>query len=135
MSRRTIGQLASQVGVNVETIRYYHRRGLLAQPEPLQGGWRHYGQDALLTVRFIKLMQDFGFTLREIKGLLSHFPDVEAFCGNAQRAAESKIAQLKEDIRRLSRIRAALSQLSETCRQGGNAAECPAWKAFLGGFD
>ncbi len=134
MSQRTIGWLANEAGVNVETIRYYHRRGLLVQPEPLEGRWRHYSQDALLTVRYIKLMQDFGFTLREIKDLLSHFPDVEAFCLGTRRAAALKIAQLEESIRRLSQIRKALGQLSETCRQGGNAAECPAWKALLG-FD
>ena len=87
MSGRTIGGLAREAGVNVETIRYYQRRGLLAQPERLHGQWRYYGREALLTVRFIKVMQDFGFTLREIKGLLSHFPDLEAFCQSASRAA------------------------------------------------
>ncbi len=135
MSGRTIGRLARDAGVNVETIRYYHRRGLLAKPEALPGQWRSYSREALLAVRFIKLMQSLGFTLREIRELLSHFPDIDAFCQSAAHAAASKISQLEEDIRRLSRVKDGLTELAETCSRGGDVAECPAWKALLGEFD
>ena len=109
MSGRTIGGLASEAGVSVETIRYYQRKGLLPEPEPLRGQWRHYGQQALMLVRFIKLMQGFGFTLRDIKELLSHFPDVEGFCQSATGATASKISQLEKEIGRLKRVRDALT--------------------------
>ncbi len=135
MSARTIGRLAREVGVNVETIRYYQRKGLLDKPEPLYGKWRHYNAEALMALRFIKLMQRLGFSLREIKELLAYFPDMEGFCQRAGRAAALKISQLEQDIRRLSRVKKLLGDLAETCSQGGDPSECPAWKALLGELD
>ncbi len=79
MSGRTIGQLAREACVNVETIRYYQRRGLIPQPQAVDGRWRHYGDEAFFLLRFIKLMQRLGFSLREIQALLAHFPTRKRF--------------------------------------------------------
>lgn len=72
MARRalTIGRLAAAAGVNVETIRYYQRRGLLDEPNKPFQGYRHYPDDTVKRVRFIKRAQALGFTLEEIAGLL-----------------------------------------------------------------
>ncbi len=131
MGARTIGQLARQARVNVETIRYYQRRGLLPQPEAVEGRWRHYGDDAFFLLRFIKLMQGLGFSLREIKALLAPLPDTEEFCEAAREATESKIVQLQADIRGLSEIRDVLKSQLKACRGGET---CPAWRLFAGEF-
>ena len=82
-------------------------------------------------MHFIKLMQSLGFSLREIQGLLAPLPDTEAFCEAAREATESKIVQLQEDIRKLSRIQEVLKSQLEACRGGET---CPAWRLFAGEF-
>ncbi len=131
MSGRTIGQLAREASVNVETIRFYERRGLIPQPQAVDGRWRHYGDETVFLLRFIKLMQSLGFSLREIQGLLAPLPDTEAFCEAAREATESKIVQLQADIRGLSKIREVLQSQLESCRGGET---CPAWRLFAGEF-
>ena len=70
MHDMTIGRLAKAAGVHVETIRYYQRRGLLAEPRRAPGSVRRYGAEAAARVEFVKRAQELGFTLEEVKALL-----------------------------------------------------------------
>ena len=134
MGRRTIGRLAREAGVSVETVRYYQRRGLLPCPDPAEGRWRVYGEESVFAIWFIKRMQDLGFTLREIGELLSWLHDAGTFCHNAGDAAEAKIDQLEGKIRELTRIRDVLASTFQACRAQDKEAVCLAWESLLAAF-
>ncbi len=117
---RTIGKLASRVGVNVETIRYYHRRGLLKQPRKPAVGARHYDDEALRIVQFIKQSQGLGFSLDEIKELLSLRRSTSAaVCARVHSKAKAKVVQIDEKIRALQRMRDVLVELTDVCPLDG----------------
>ena len=117
----TIGRLARAAGVNLETVRYYQRRGLLAQPrKPLQG-FRRYRADDLARLRFIKRAQQLGFTLREIKELLAID---KGSCDDTRRRAEQKRADISARLRDLQNLRKTLDRLIRACRRGGQPT-CP----------
>ena len=106
------GQLADAAGVNVQTLRYYERRGLLQRPERTLGGHRLYPPDAVVLLRMIKAAQRLGFTLDEVSELLetgSHRHDGQADTG-LQAQAAAKVAEIDERIADLQTIRAALTQ-------------------------
>lgn len=124
----TIGLLAGQSGVNVETIRFYQRRGLLAEPEKPLGGIRRYGATEVARVRFIKSAQRLGFTLGEI-GLLLKLED-GARCAEAREIAELKLADVRARLTDLQRIEAALSGLVKECQAGGSVS-CPLIASLL----
>jgi len=85
------GEVAAQAGVNVQTLRYYERRGLLKEPERRPSGYREYSPDAVLLIRFIKRAQELGFTLAEIEDLLRLRNDHSARCSEVRAAAQAKI--------------------------------------------
>jgi DNA-binding transcriptional MerR regulator len=114
----TIGALAREAGVNVETVRYYERRGLLAQPERSGGGYRQYGDDALWRLQFVARAKRLGFTLSEIAELLAT-GDTAAVV----RFANTKLDELARAIERLQVQRARLEQLVRTCTDG-NGEDC-----------
>src|SRR5690349_615786 len=106
-----IGELAEQVGVNVETLRYYERRGLLPEPVRSPGGHREYGQDAVRFVRAVKEAQTFGFTLAEIEeylGLAGRAPSTAADASRAR--LEGKLAELDERVAALRTMRAGVER-------------------------
>jgi MerR family mercuric resistance operon transcriptional regulator len=121
--RFTIGKVAAAAGVNVETIRFYHRRGLLAEPEKEPGGFRYYGQAAIAQLRFIKRAQALGFSLDEIKGLIAL--NQPGSCKQTHEAAVTKLALVEARITDLTRIRRTLKQLIKECEAGNNSASCP----------
>ncbi len=88
------GQLARRAGVNVETLRYYERRGLLEAPARLPSGYRTYGDDAVRIVRFIKRAQQLGFTLVEVETLLELAVGGPEACDAAQALTDHRIADL-----------------------------------------
>jgi len=98
----TIGVLAKRGGVNVETIRYYQRRGLLREPAKPSGGFRRYSQDCVKRVRFIKRAQSLGFTLEEVLGLLSL--DEKKACLETRSVAVHKLELIEQKIAGLSKI-------------------------------
>lgn len=112
----TIGTLAKEARVNVETVRYYQRRGLLGVPARPMGGVRRYGEDALARIGFIKRAQDLGFTLEEIDALLR----LERFsaCRPARTLAAKKLAVVESRLRDLARLKAVLEELIERCDAG-----------------
>lgn len=121
--RLTIGTLAASAKVNVETIRYYQRRGLLAEPEKPLGGIRSYRDADIQRVRFIKSAQGLGFRLEEI-ALLLKLED-GTHCAEAGRIAEQKLAEVRERLKNLRHIETALKGLAEQCQARRGRLSCP----------
>ena len=122
----TIGRLAQTVGVGVETVRFYQRKGLLGTP-PRGEGVRRYGADDARRLRFIRQAQTAGFTLSEIKELLDL--DAGKDHARARALAQSRVEALDAKIADLQQARDALSRLAEACGAGGGGP-CPILKAF-----
>lgn len=129
----TIGQLANEGGVGVETVRYYQRRGLLDTParagEGLNGGIRRYDAGALRRLKFIRSAQAAGFTLEEIGELLAL--DASEDRARARALAQARIAALDAKIAELQTARAGLTRLAKECGSG-EAGPCPILAAFEG---
>jgi len=123
--RMKIGEVADRGGVNLQTIRYYEREGLLPQPPRLPSGYRVYTQPTVRRVRFIKRAQELGFTLSEIRELLSLRLDHERDRSEVRAIAEAKVADIAEKIRTLTAMKEALVRLTEHCSGHGPASECP----------
>ncbi|MBI5574945.1 MAG: MerR family DNA-binding protein [Deltaproteobacteria bacterium] len=126
----TIGQVASRCGVGVETIRFYEREGLIAQPSRPESGFRQYPPDAVRRVRFIQRSKDLGFSLREIRELLSLRVDPATTCDTVRKRAEAKIADIEAKIGHLQDIKRALVKLTTACRGRGPTGECPILEAL-----
>jgi MerR family transcriptional regulator, mercuric resistance operon regulatory protein len=126
LSAVTIGGLASAVGVGVETVRFYQRRGLLATPSRA-AGIRRYGSDDLRRLRFIKQAQTAGFTLEEIKELLDL--DASEDRSRVRALAMSRIEALNARIKDLQKARNALRQLANECGDG-STGPCPILSSF-----
>lgn len=127
-SAMTIGRLALEAGVNVETIRFYQRRGLLETPRKPFRGHRAYSIDAAKRIRFIKRAQSLGFTLDEIGGLLR--ADVDDRCANAKHLAERKLATIDRNLFDLALTRDALAALVSQCGDEKNDGACPIIRAL-----
>ena len=126
-----IGTAAEQAGVNVQTLRYYERRGLLARPPRRKSGYREFPEDAVRIVRFIKRAQDLGFTLDEIEELLRFRQDSRRDRVRIQAVAERRIHQIDRKLAELQAMKKALSQLLHCCREG-STLECPIIDALEG---
>lgn len=124
----TISQLARAARVNVETIRYYQRRGLLPQPgKPLQG-YRRYPEPTLARLRFIKRAQELGFSLREITDLLKLG---QGSCQETRVIAEHKRADIETRLHDLETMRLTLEKLIRSCR-AGSQPHCPIIESLSG---
>lgn len=130
MSYFTIGQVAKQAQVNVETVRYYERRGLLKAPPRGDSGYRHYSEEVITRIRFIKGSQRLGFTLREIGELLSLRVDPKRSCSDIKSRAESKIDEIDTRLQALKRVKKALNKLITACKGRGPTSECPILEAL-----
>lgn len=120
----TIGKVARLAGVNVETIRFYERRGLVPQPPKPRQGYRGYAPDTVARIRFIRRAQEIGFTLREIDELLSLKADPAADCSNVRARAKAKVDMVNAKIAELHRVRAALDQVIAACPGRGALRTC-----------
>jgi DNA-binding transcriptional MerR regulator len=107
----TIGEVARRAGVGVETVRFYERQGLLAEPDRKASGYRQYGAEAVSVLRFIRRAKQLGFTLKEIQGLLALRLDAAATRADVRRQARAKLADVEEKIR----------------DRGGCATPCSGW--------
>ena len=125
-----IGKLALQGGVNVQTIRYYVRRGLLPTPKRSLGGYRLYGVDALRRLSFITRAQQLGFSLKEIGELLSLRMQAGTTCADVRDRTRQKIAVVDARISELTKIRGALVKLAASCRGKGPSSACPILEAL-----
>ena len=129
-SEVTIGRLAKAVGVNIQTVRYYERRNLLAPTTRMPSGYRLYGDEAIRRLRSIKNAQALGFTLQEIAELLNLRVSSAARCGDVQRKALAKLAQVEAKVRDLEALAQALKDLIRACRAGQPTDRCPILKSL-----
>lgn len=118
----TIGTLARKAGVNIETIRYYQRRGLLLEPTKPVEGYRLYPLDSIQRILFIKRAQRLGFSLEEIINLL-HLG--EGSCSDVKGVAMQKLSLIEDRLTDLERMRVTLLDLVQRCDSGQNQAGCP----------
>ena len=119
--RRSIGQLAKAAGVNIETVRYYHRRGLIPMPPKRLGGRRHYPDSALRQIAFIRKAQGLGFTLEEIGSLLKIAADGRD-CDGGRTLAKRKMEELDARAATLNRMRKELAALLKRCEGAADGA-------------
>ena len=117
----TIGKLAKQGNVTIETIRYYQRKGLLTEPEKPLTGYRQYPIETIARIRFIKRAQQSGFTLKEIAELLSLD---SGHCENVRQIAEQKRQQISEQIKDLTALRNVLDNLVKGCQTDPSTEHC-----------
>lgn len=122
-SELTIGRLADEAGVNVETIRYYQRRGLMAEPDKPASGHRRYGPAAIKRVRFIQRAQVLGFTLEEVASMLEL--DEACACAETRELAGHKLQVIEEKLADLKAMRKALLALLRQCDTGAATGSCP----------
>ncbi len=121
--RLTIGVLAKAAGVNVETIRFYEREGVIKQPSKGAGSFRIYSQHDAIRIRFIKRAQGLGFTLGEITELFKFERNSKISCSQLKSRVSRKIQELEEKIEDLRKMKTSLSELSNACDQGKSSVE------------
>ncbi|MFT5220055.1 MAG: MerR family mercuric resistance operon transcriptional regulator [Planctomycetota bacterium] len=118
----TIGQLAQKADINVETIRYYERCGLIAKPQRPAQGYRQYNEPFFERLQFIKRAKTLGFKLVEIKNLLSL---ADASCADVESLAQQKLIHIRERIGDLKRLEQVLHNLVEQCGNQSDQHHCP----------
>ncbi|MES1956344.1 Hg(II)-responsive transcriptional regulator [Salinisphaera hydrothermalis] len=119
---QTIGQLAAAAGVNRQTVRYYQRRGLIEQPPKPSSGYRRYPRATMERIRFIKRAQGLGFSLEEIRALLTLG---DGRCDDVRRVAENQRALVAARIADLAAMQDTLDGLIERCRNAHAPGHCP----------
>lgn len=123
-----IGQLAKLASVNVETVRYYERCGLIEQPQKPAKGYRRYPETTLNRIRFIKRAQELGFSLDEIANLLML---EETSCQEVQSIASHKLASVRAKMADLRRLETSLNDLLKQCASNPEQAHCPIITSLL----
>jgi len=121
----TIGQVATAADVNIQTIRYYERRGLFPTPRRTPAGYRQYAEDAVARLRFIKHAQELGFSLKEIHDLLTLRIRHSGACDAVERRTRAKIALVEGKFGELQRLRRTLEHLAAACAARQPTADCP----------
>lgn len=127
----TIGAFAKAANVNVETIRFYQRKGLLIEPDKPYGSIRRYGEHDVTRVRFIKSAQRLGFSLDGVAELLRL--EDGTHCSEASHMAEQKLQDVRHKITELSRMEAVLAGLVQACHAEHGDVSCPLIKSLQEG--
>ncbi len=125
-----IGRVAADAGVNVDTVRYYERQGLIDDPRRVASGYRDYGPEAPRVIRFVKRAQGLGFTLTEIKELLRLRRTRAADRTRVLAVAQAKIETIRAKLRALRSMHDALEALARSCACGDGAPSCPILEAL-----
>jgi len=128
----TIGRLASALGVNVQTVRYYERRGLLLPRERDNSGYRRYDEESVRRLRFIVRAKALGFTLLEIKDLLNLRVQGSASCERVRVRASEKLMVVEEKVRALISLQEVLQGLVDSCDKRSATEECPILRVLDG---
>jgi len=128
MTTLSIGQLAKQCGVAIDTVRYYERNALLAPAGRLPSGYRRYGEAEVKRLRFIRRAKALGFSLDDVRTLLSLSEERDV--AKVKRAAQDKRVVIDQRIAELERIRAGLDSLITACPGHGRAEACPILNAL-----
>ncbi len=126
----TIGQVAAAADVNIQTIRYYERRGLVVAPRRSPAGYRQYGEEAVARLRFIKRSQELGFSLAEVRELLSLRIRHGSACDVIEQRTRKKIDVVEDKIRELGRLKRTLEKLVAACAMRQPTEECPILNAL-----
>jgi DNA-binding transcriptional MerR regulator len=126
----TIGALAKKAGVNLETVRYYERRGLLSPKRRTAKAYRVYDEGSLRKLQSIRRAQGLGFSLKEILELLRLEAPIPGACGRVMAKAKAKVAQIREKREALRRMEETLGRLIEDRRCGKTSKGCPALSCF-----
>ena len=124
----TIGQLANKAEINVETIRYYQRRGLIVQPAKPENGYRKYDDQILQRLHFIRKAKTLGFKLEEINNLLLLS---EGHCDDVQSIAQHKLDQVRDKLTDLHRLEEVLNVLIRRCGKSNDNSHCPIIESLL----
>ncbi|MCI0401475.1 MAG: heavy metal-responsive transcriptional regulator [Gammaproteobacteria bacterium] len=130
MQALTIGKVAERVGVGVETVRFYERKGLIKPPRRGESGYRQYSEDLVARLRFIQRAKTLGFSLKEIGELLDIRHDPTTTCRDIQRRAEVKLSDVEEKIKGLRRMSKVLTKLIAECAGDGPTSACPILEAL-----
>lgn len=115
MEKITIGKLAELVDVNVETIRFYHREGILKEPAKRTNGYRYYSEEDAFKITFIKKVKELGFSLKEIKDLLEINTKPKGTCDLVKEKVSQKMLEIDEKIKNLTQIKKSLKEISKAC--------------------
>jgi MerR family transcriptional regulator, copper efflux regulator len=128
----TIGRLAGEVGINLETVRFYEREGLLPKPPRSTSGYRLFPVDAVRRLKFIKRAQELGFSLNEIRELLALRTSPRTTSKEIRKRAEAKIADIEGKIKSLDAMRKSLHRLAQSCAGCGPLSDCPILESLDG---
>ncbi len=126
-------QIAKEADVNVETLRFYEKKGLIPQPIRTDSGYRQYPEETIYRIQFIKNAKRLGFTLKEIKELLSITIVTKKQCQQVKDEIENKLTEVGEKIKNLQEINHALKSLRKKCDEGGIDGKCPILKFLYEG--
>ena len=126
----TIGKVAQSAGLAIDTVRYYEREGLIDKPARSASGYRHFRPDVVARLRFIQQAKDLGFSLKEIRELLSLRVTPGKSCADVKARAEAKIADVEQRIAQLNRMKRALTKLATACSGRGPTSDCPILEAI-----
>jgi len=125
MKKLTIGSVAKEAHVNIDTVRYYERQALIPRAERKESGYRIFTEDIIARIKFIKRAQELGFTLREIKELLNLRVSKNKTCHDVKQRAEEKIADIENKVNELRKMQNALTILADQCHGNGPTSTCP----------
>src|SRR5467141_4241938 len=125
MKSLTIGRLAKEAGVNLETVRFYERRGLLPRPPRSASGYRLFPAEAARRLKFIRRAQELGFSLKEIRELLSLRVSRTTTSRDIRTRTEAKIVDIEAKIKSLESMKKTLRKLARVCDGCSPVAECP----------
>lgn len=126
----TIGEVAREAGVGVETIRFYERRGLIDEPPRRASGYRQYDHSAIQRLRFIRRAKQLGFSLKEIADLLSLQSSRDTHCEDVLRQLEGKEADIERRVADLRHMQRALRDLARACKSQDPLGDCPILEAL-----
>lgn len=124
MKPMTVGQVARQAGVGAETVRFYEKNGLLEEPTRRASGYREYDEETVNRLRFIQRAKELGFTLSEIKELLS-LRCSKRPCNDVRKRAEAKVAEIEAKVAMLLRMKEVLGRLASSCCEQSDKRRCP----------
>lgn len=131
MMKLKIGQVVKQTQVNIDTIRYYEKEGLLPQPERNESGYRQYTENIIVRLKFIKKAKELGFSLQEIQELLSlQSSSDQVKCNEVRDKAERKLADIEAKIVTLKNMRSIMQELICACKERKASENCPILKSL-----
>ena len=130
MNKLSIGQVAKKLGIGIETIRFYERKGLIEEPPRKESGYRQYDETAVAKLAFIQQAKTLGFSLNEIGDLLSLREKPGTTSREIKHMAEARLRDIENKINMLKRMRQSLKKLVEKCPGEGPLSHCPILEAM-----